>query len=213
MSLPQGEERGRGQRERCAGGRLAPGVRDTRARTHWRRTAQTTHCKRGGGADDDDDDGTTPLVRKRKSLTSTGNASADCQSSSVPQLGKWEAVGKAVWSYPRPGMALEKSNPLSLSLCVCESVSLSSLSFSPQHRSHGSKGLLAPPYLTNNESPYRGIRSQPAALRSAGAADCHTTYDANGVSPRGRSVGGLFPSSEEEVLLTSWVFCLHHPLH
>lgn len=84
-------------------------------------------------------------------------------------------------SYPRPGMALEKSNPLSL----CVRVSLSS--FSPQHRSHGSKGLLAPPYLTNNESPYRGIRSQPAALRSAGAADCHTTYYANGVSPRGRS--------------------------
>lgn len=158
---------GRGERglmERCAGGRLAPGVRDTRARTHWRRTAQTTHCTRGGGADDDDDDddGTTPLVRKRKSLTSTGNASADCQSSSVPQLGKWEAVGKAVLSYPRPGKALEKSNPLSLSLC--ESVSLSS--FSPQHRSHGSKGLLAPPYLTNNESPYLLQRDSKPTSRS-----------------------------------------------
>lgn len=104
-----------------------------------------------------------------------------------------------------------RSLTLSLSLSVCESVSLSS--FSPQHRSHGSKGLLAPPYLTNNESPYRGIRSQPAALRSAGAADCHTTYYANGVSPRGRSVGGLFlsSSSSEEELLTSWVFLFSPP--
>lgn len=100
----------------------------------------------------------------------------------------------------------------SLTLSLSLSVSLSS--FSPQHRSHGSKGLLAPPYLTNNESPYREIRSQPAALRSAGAADCHTTYYANGVSPRGRSVGGLFLSSsseEDELLLTSWVFLFSPP--
>lgn len=119
----------------------------------------------------------------------------------------WEKLCGAIPDQERRWRSLT----LSLSLCVCESVSLSS--FSPQHRSHGSKGLLAPPYLTNNESPYRGIRSQPAALRSAGAADCHTTYYANGVSPRGRSVGGLFlsSSSSEEELLTSWVFLFSPP--